>query len=179
MPSTGRLTAARERFSTRGWPLVPLRLLVGFGFASHGWAKLARGMDGFAAIVAAMHLPAPRLTAWATALLELIGGIALMADVAVVPLSIAFTILMLTALFGVHLRYGFSSIRLKSLGPNGAEFGPVGYELNLLYIAALLAISLGAPDAMSIRRWLEGRRNKTGSLGSLSSAAGDGARARR
>jgi hypothetical protein len=90
-----------------------------------------------------------------------------MANVAVVPLSIAFTGVMLTALFGVHLRYGFSSIRLKSLGPGGAEFGPVGYELNLLYIAALLAIAL------------EKRRNKTRSLPSLSSAAGDGARARR
>jgi len=167
MPFTRGLTALREHLSARGWPLVALRLLVGFGFASHGWAKLARGMDGFAAIVAAMHLPAPRLTAWSTALLELIGGIALMAGVAVVPLSIAFIGVMLTALFGVHLRYGFSSIRLKSLGPAGAEFGPVGYELNLLYIAALVAIAAGAPGRMSIGRWLEERRNKTRSLPSL------------
>ena len=44
----------------------------------------------------------------------------------------------------MHLRYGFSSIRLKALTSAGAEFGPVGYELNLLYIAALLTLALSA-----------------------------------
>jgi putative oxidoreductase len=121
-----RLASARERLSSRGWPLLPLRLLVGFGFASHGLAKLTRGVEAFAAIVAAMHLPAPVATAWATALLELLGGIGLMVGIAVVPLSLAFVGIMLTALFGVHLRYGFSSIRLQALTASGAEFGPVG-----------------------------------------------------
>ena len=37
----------------------------------------------------------------------------------------------------------------------GAVFGPVGYELNLLYIAALLALVLGGPSPLSVDRWLE------------------------
>jgi putative oxidoreductase len=174
-----RLASARERLSSRGWPLLPLRLLVGFGFASHGLAKLTRGVEAFAAIVAAMHLPAPVATAWATALLELLGGIGLMVGIAVVPLSLAFVGIMLTALFGVHLRYGFSSIRLQALTASGAEFGPVGYELNLLYTAALLALALSSPSALSVGQWLDLRRNKTRTLPSLSSATGNDARARR
>lgn len=74
---------------------------------------------------------------------------------------------MLTALFGVHLQYGFSSIRLKALTPAGAEFGPVGYELNLLYIAALVALAVSPPSALSLGRWLEMRRNKRRTLPSL------------
>ena len=36
-----------------GWPLyaIPLRLIVGFGFMEHGYAKLARGTESFAAIL--------------------------------------------------------------------------------------------------------------------------------
>lgn len=167
MSLTDRLTGARQRVSAAGWHLLPLRLLVGFGLASHGYAKLTRGVDAFAAIVAALHLPAPALTAWGTTLLELLGGLALMAGIGVAPLSLAFTGVMLTALFGVHLRYGFSAIRLKALTPAGAEFGPVGYELNLLYIAALLSLALSSPGPLSVARWLDSRRNKTRPLPSL------------
>jgi putative oxidoreductase len=55
---------------------------------------------------------------------------------------------MLTALFSVHLQYGFSSIRLKAVTAVGAQFGPIGYEMNLLYIAGLLTFALGEPTAV-------------------------------
>jgi len=55
------------------WALLPLRLVVGFGFAAHGYAKLARGPESFAAILHVMGVPAPGLMAWATSLLELLG----------------------------------------------------------------------------------------------------------
>jgi len=29
------------------WAPVPLRLIVGYGFMEHGFAKLARGLDAF------------------------------------------------------------------------------------------------------------------------------------
>lgn len=85
MRITHQIADTRDRLSGEGWPLLPLRLLVGLGFAAHGWAKLARGVDSFAAIVGAMHLPAPVLTAWATTLLELLGGLTLAAGIAVAP----------------------------------------------------------------------------------------------
>ena len=152
------LPRLRHVIARNGWALLPLRLLVGFGFAAHGYAKLARGPAAFAGILSAMGIPAPSFMAWATSLLELAGGISIMVGAAVAPLSIPLAIVMVTAMFGVHLRYGFSSIRLKALTASGAAFGPVGYELNLLYIAALIAIALAGSSPLSIDRWLENRR---------------------
>ena len=140
----------------RRWALLPLRLMVGFGFAAHGYAKLARGPESFAVILQALGVPAPALAAWVTSFLEFVGGIALMLGAFVVPLSLPLAAVMLTALFGVHLRYGFSSIRLQSVTASGAVFGPVGYEVNLLYIAALMALALGGASPLSIDGWLEG-----------------------
>jgi putative oxidoreductase len=142
------------RSTTDGWPLLPLRLITGFGFAAHGYAKLARGPEHFATILAAIGIPAAPSMAWVTSWLELLGGIALMLGAAVRPLSVPLAAVMATAMFGVHFRYGFSSVRLQAFGANGAEFGPVGYELNLFYIAALLALALSRPSPLSVDRWL-------------------------
>jgi putative oxidoreductase len=117
----------------KGWALLPLRLMIGFGFAAHGYAKLSRGPDTFAAILAAIGVPQPSLMAWVTSLLEFAGGISLMAGAFVVPLSVPLAVVMLTAMFSVHLRYGFSSVRLEAVTASGARFGPVGYEMNLLF----------------------------------------------
>ena len=143
-----------SRTATKGLALLPLRLMIGFGFAAHGYAKLHRGPDKFALILASLGVPQPHLTAWVTALLEFFGGISLMAGAFVLPLTVPLAIIMLTALFTVHVRYGFSSVVLKGVTSSGAQFGPVGYELNLLYIAGLLALAIGVPGALSVDRWL-------------------------
>lgn len=143
-----------------GWQLLPLRLVIGYGFAEHGYAKLARGPASFAAILAAMGVPFPEPMAWITLLVELLGGVALMAGVGVALISLPLVVVMLTALFGVHLRYGFSSVRLRGFGANGATFGPVGYELNLLYIAGLIVLTLSAGSPLSLDRWLRARRRQ-------------------
>ena len=142
------------------WVLVPLRLAVGFGFVAHGYAKLARGPESFAAILHVMGVPAPGLMAWATTLLELLGGASLMLGAFVLPLSLPLAVVMVTAIFGVHLRYGFSSVRLQALSASGAVFGPVGYELNLLYVAALLVLALSGPSPASVDRWLCKRKGQ-------------------
>ena len=152
------MAAIQRRARLDQWGLVPLRLAVGFGFASHGFAKLTRGPEHFAEILSAMGIPAPVPTAWVTSLLELFGGLSVMLGALVAPLSLPLVAIMATAMFGVHFRYGFSSVRLKGITESGAQFGPIGYELNLLYIASLLALALSAPSAFSLDRWLEARR---------------------
>jgi putative oxidoreductase len=142
----------------QGWALLPLRLIVGFGFAAHGYAKWSRGPESFAAILTALGVPQPQLMAWVTTLLELLGGLAVMAGAFVPPLSLPLIAIMLTAMFSVHLRYGFSSIRLQAVTASGAQFGPVGYEINLLYIAGLLALAASAPTRLSLERWWRARR---------------------
>lgn len=152
------LVRLRDRLSTERWALLPLRLALGFGFAAHGYAKLARGPEAFAGILAAIGTPAAVPMAWVTSLLEFLGGICMMLGAWVIPLSLPLGIIMATAMFTVHVRYGFSSIRLKAISAGGAEFGPIGYELNVVYIAGLVTLALAGTSPLSFDRWRETRR---------------------
>jgi putative oxidoreductase len=139
------------------WAPVPLRLIVGYGFMEHGFAKAARGFDAFPAILQAMGLPAPHLLGWLTIAVEILGGLAVLLG-ALVPLaSIPMAIVLLTAMFTVHLPYGFPSIKLQAITAAGAQFGPPGYETDLLYLACLAALVLGGSGPLSVERLLADR----------------------
>ena len=97
----------------------------------------------FASILRALHVPWPYLMAWATILVELIGGVAVMAGAFVWAASIPMAAVLLVGMFTVHLPYGFSSIKLRAVTKDGPQFGPPGYEVNLLYLAALATLVLG------------------------------------
>ena len=60
------------------WAPVPLRLIVGYGFMEHGFAKLARGLDAFPRILQALGVPEPHLMGWLTILVEILGGLAVL-----------------------------------------------------------------------------------------------------
>jgi putative oxidoreductase len=108
-----------------GWPLyaIPLRLIVGFGFMEHGYAKLAVGPESFTAILHALGTPAPALFAWITILVELLGGLAVLLG-ALIPLaSLPMAVVLAVATFTVHLPNGFSSIKLLSVDAAGAHSG--------------------------------------------------------
>src|SRR6266403_5574613 len=145
------------RFPIARWAPIPLRLMVGFGFMEHGFAKLARGPDAFAAILQALAVPAPHFMAWATILTELLGGLAVLLGAFVPLVSLPMAALLLVAIFTVHLPYGFSSIKLLAVTPSGAQFGPVGYECNLLYLACLLVLVLGGSGPLAIDGFLRNR----------------------
>lgn len=140
------------------WALLPLRLIIGYGFMAHGFAKLSRGPEGFAGILQTIGVPAPGLMAWLTALVEFFGGLAIIAGALVAIVSIPLAITMLVAMFTVHLPYGFSSIKLMGMTESGPQFGTPGYEVNLLYIAGLLTLVLGGTGPLSIDRMLERRK---------------------
>ena len=93
-----------------------------------------------------------------------------MAGAGVPLISLPLGVVMVTAMLGVHLRYGFSSVRLQALTASGAVFGPVGYELNLLYIAALVALALSGSSPYSVDRW-RARRVKRQDTGADAVAA--------
>ena len=132
------------------WAPIPLRLIVGYGFMQHGLAKLSRGPDAFAAILQGMGVPSPHLMAWLTTLIELFGGLAVLLGAFVNMVSIPMTAVLLVAMFKVHLPYGFSSIKLLGVSSGGAKFGPVGYEIILLYIACLAALVIGGSGPLAI-----------------------------
>jgi putative oxidoreductase len=142
------------------WAPVPLRLIVGYGFMEHGFAKLARGLDAFPTILQALGVPAPHLMGWLTILVEIFGGLAVLLG-ALVPLaSIPMAAVLLVAMFTVHLPYGFSSIKLQGVTAAGAQFGPPGFETNLLYLACLVALVLGGSGPLAIESLLAKAQRK-------------------
>jgi putative oxidoreductase len=116
----------------------------------HGFAKLSKGPDAFAVILQALGVPAPHLMAWTTIGIEMLGGLAVLLGAFVALASIPMAAVLLVAMFTVHLRYGFSSIKLISVTVAGAQFGPPGYECDLLYLACLAALVLGGAGPLSI-----------------------------
>src|ERR1700750_941102 len=129
----------------RRWAFISLRLIVGYGFMEHGFAKLAKGPDAFANILQAIGLPGPHFMAWSTIVADILGGLAVILGAFVTLASLPMAAVLLVAMFSVHLPYGFSSIKLNAVTAAGAQFGPPGYEVNLLYLACLAALVLGGP----------------------------------
>ena len=142
---------------TNGWTLLPLRVVVGSGFMVHGLAKWNRGPANFGKLLHLLGVPAPVPTAWLVTLLEIFGGAAILAGVLVALVSIPLIVSMLVAMFTVHWQYGFSAINTIGLTATGPKFGPPGYEVDLLYIGALIALALLGPGPLSLQAWLRGR----------------------
>ena len=153
-------TPARIFASRSGWAAIPLRLIVGYGFMAHGYAKIARGPEHFVGIVQAMGIPAADFMAWATIMVELVGGLAVVVGAFVTWVSLPMAVILLVATFTVHLPNGFSSIKLQAMTAAGPQFGQPGYETDLLYLACLTALVIGGPGPFSVHgigvrgRWL-------------------------
>jgi putative oxidoreductase len=132
----------RNEVSRGRLALLPLRLIVGYGFLAHGLAKWSAGPESFGKFLHLIGAPAPLATAWVVMALEIVGGLAIMVGIFVEIVSVPLIISMLVAMFTVHIRYGFSSVHTIGLTQSGPVFGPPGYEINLLYIAALVTLAL-------------------------------------
>ena len=52
-----------NRASVARWAPIPLRLIIGYGFMQHGFAKLSKGPEAFATILHAIGVPVPHLMA--------------------------------------------------------------------------------------------------------------------
>src|SRR6202008_942418 len=102
----GRGLAFLARPSVAVWAPIPLRLIVGYGFVEHGFAKLSRGPQAFAAVRHMMGGPAPHLMAWLTILTELIGGLAVLLGAFVALVSLPMAAVLVVAMLTVHLPYG-------------------------------------------------------------------------
>jgi putative oxidoreductase len=133
-----------------GWYAIPLRLIVGFGFVQHGYAKLSRGADSFIVILHAIGIPFAHLLGWATIAVEIVGGLLILAGAFVPIAAVPMIGVLLVAILTVHLPNGFSSIKLLSYDAAGAHFGQPGYETDLLYMAALVALCIGGTGPFSL-----------------------------
>jgi putative oxidoreductase len=132
------------------WVSIPIRIILGVGFMAHGWAKWSRGPAAFAELLKQAHVPLPLANAWLVTVLEIFGGLALLLGAFVTIVSVPLIVSMLGAMFTVNIKYGFSAVNTIGLTPEGPQFGPPGYEINLLYIAGLIALILGGAGPLSI-----------------------------
>jgi putative oxidoreductase len=86
----------------------------------------------FAKLLEYTDTPLPEITAWVSTFIEILGGLLILTGTFVAAVSVPLIVMMLVAMFTVHLRYGFSAINTIGLTADGPRFGPPGYEVNLL-----------------------------------------------
>ncbi len=128
--------------------LMILRLVVGVIFIAHGGQKLfVYGFDGVTGAFGQMGVPMPALMGPFVALLEFLGGLALVAGLLTRLVSLGLSSTMVVAILLVHLKAGFFS-------PNGIEF-----PLSLLG-STLLFVIAGA-GSYSLDALIAGRSEKT------------------
>jgi len=142
------------------WAPMPLRLVIGFGFIYHGFPKIfsGQGHEMFVGMLQGIGVPAAGLTAWVVGIVELLGGLALIAGAFVSVAAALLIIDMLVALFTVHLPNGFNFINITGMTEAGPQFGMPGYEVPLLYLAGLLALLLRGASHMSVDEKLAAKK---------------------
>ncbi|HEY4324723.1 MAG TPA: DoxX family protein [Mucilaginibacter sp.] len=132
------------------WSPLLLRVIMGYGFMAHGWAKLNRGPLGFEKLLTQMGVPFPHIASWIIPFTELLGGLAILLGAFVNIAAIPLIFTMLTAMFTIQYKFGFSSVKTIGLTAHGPLFGPPGYEINLLYIAGLISLILTGAGNWSV-----------------------------
>ncbi len=142
------------------WAPLPLRVVLGVGFVYHGVPKVftTAGHDMFVGMLQGIGVPAAGLMAWVVGIGEVAGGLALVAGAFVAVAAPLLIVNMLVALFTVHLPTGFNFMNITGMTEAGPQFGMPGYEVNLLYIAGLLALFLRGPTHLSVDGILARRR---------------------
>jgi putative oxidoreductase len=132
------------------WAPLFLRLTIGFGFMAHGWAKLSRGPAGFEKLLLLIGIPLAHINSYILPCIELFGGLAILLGFFVGLTAIPLIGTMLVAIFTIQFKFGFSSVKTIGLTEQGPLFGPPGYEINLLYIAGLIALIITGAGVWSI-----------------------------
>ena len=130
---------------------VVLRVMLAIGFLYHGLPKLGGAGHGqFQGMLGMIGVPAPGLMSWLVAIVEVAGALALLAGAYTTIVSLLLLVEMLVAIIKVHGANGFSFMHIKGMTEQGPQFGMPGYEVNLLYIAMLLALVLGGAGKWSV-----------------------------
>lgn len=125
-----------------------LRLVLGLTFLIHGVVKFQGGIENTVGWFASISLPG--FLAYAVALIEVVGGIALIIGLGSKIVSALFAIIMLGAIFTAKLSLGF-------LG-NGQM---AGYELDVALLAMAVFITINGSKLFAVDQlFAKGQKDK-------------------
>ncbi len=123
--------------SNQSWGFTIFRVAVGSVFLAHGIQKVFMyGFHGVAGAFSSMGVPVPAVTSVLVALVELLGGTALIFGFLTRWAAILNGFDMFVAILLVHLKNGF--------------FNPGGIEFPLTLLAACIVLALHGPGAASV-----------------------------
>ncbi|WP_432548240.1 DoxX family protein [Kineococcus sp. SYSU DK004] len=130
----------------RDLALLLTRVAVGAVFVAHGWQKLStNGIEGTAAFFDSVGIPAATAAAWFSALVELVGGAALVVGLAVPVAGLLLLVNMVGAFAFVH-------------AGSGLFVDQGGYELVLVLGAVSLLLAVVGAGRYSLDHLVLGRR---------------------
>lgn len=147
-PGTSPVTAGLTNLDVG---LFLIRLLPGIVFVFHGSQKLfgwfgGSGMTKFAEFLAGQGVPSPAVAATIAALVEFLGGLALITGVGMRAMSLLLFLNMAVASLLVH-RHAFS-----------AQHGGMEYPLTLAFIA--LGLAIAGPGSLTLQAAFRGVKSK-------------------
>ncbi len=125
------------------WALVPLRVILGVIVLDAGRGKWMRGISGTGEWMRGLGLPAPQLLARWTASVEVVGGALLVLGL-LTPLA--------ALLVGANM-VGATWVQKYRIGAPFQGGDVQGYELDVLMVAAAIALVLGGGGPLSLDRW--------------------------
>lgn len=126
--------------------LLIIRVVVGLTFFMHGLDKFflsEGGVSGFSGWIGSMGVPMPAVVGFLVALLELLGGLALILGIGTRIVGWLLAVNMLVALLLVHISNGF-------FAQNG------GYELVLLLGISAAGLAMSGSGALSLDAQIAG-----------------------
>jgi putative oxidoreductase len=147
--SVNDLRASPAAFNAAAWGLAILRITIGLVFLFHGCQKLfTYGIGNVTIMMTHLGIVVPAVAAYVVTFVEFIGGIFLLVGFLTPLAALLLAIEMAVVILKIKIKVGL------------VLFLPKGFEYELTLFAALLALALAGPGAMSLDRVLfRGRRH--------------------
>lgn len=120
--------------------LALLRIVLGIAFVVHGWSKLSGGVGNVAGFFGSLGIPAPGLMAWVVTIVELVGGLFLIAGFLTPIVGILLALNMLGAIIFAYLGQGSPFV----------DRGAIAWEKEAVFGIAALCLALAGPGAWAV-----------------------------